>query len=58
MVERYKSRRTPGVFISCTVAQPGITVDPRMSFSDTVAPRVGAYRFEFFEVRVLILIES
>ena len=46
------------IFILCTVAQLGITVDLRMSLSDTVALRVGAYRFEFFEVRVLILIES
>ena len=46
------------VFIICTVAQPGITVDPIMSFSGPEAARVGAYRFEFFEVRVLILIES
>ena len=46
------------VFIPYTVAQPGITVDPRMSFFGTVAPRVGTDRFEFFEVRVLILIES
>ena len=44
-------------FQSLYWAQPEITVDPRMSFSDTVASRVGAYRFEFFEVRVLILIE-
>ena len=50
--------RTLGFFNFWTVVQHGITVDPRMSLSDTVAPRVGAYRFKFFEVRVLILIES
>ena len=46
-----------GFFNFRTVAQPRITLDPRMSLLDTVAPRVGAYCFEFFEVKVLILIE-
>ena len=31
---------------------------PENEFSGTVASRVGAYRFEIFEVMVLILIES
>ena len=45
-------------FQSLYWAQPEITVDPRMSFSGTVALRIDAYHFKFFEVRVLILIES
>ena len=46
------------VSILCTVAKPGITIELRMSFFGTVALRDGAYRFELFEIRVLILIES